>query len=242
MRHRIVDEYYLDITHFCLFTRLKQGYCTSFYFLLQRKCFCHIALHHWFEGMFSTKSSRLFLVPFTRAFPILHPWHHIHAPRHSFPVIELVPQWLLSRIGCTALCWEQGVPWSMQYTQSKFPSVQRRGGSDTQTEARLQTVTGTISTDHSVQLVGWEVFHGIFKKHHFTWLGFLFHSVTQDVLYQVLSHSPGISYHRQTYFLTNHSHAQSVTLFAFIPRVANTSNHDTSPVITSYIVYFFVVV
>lgn len=55
-------------------------------------------------------------------------------------------------------------------------------------------------------------------------------------------HCPGISYHRQTYFLTSHSHAQSVNLLAFIPKVANTSNHDTSPVITSYIVYFFVVV
>lgn len=69
--------------------------CTSFYFLLQRKCFCHIVLHPWFEGTSSTKSSRLFLVPFTRAFPV-----STSTASHPRPTIPF-----LSLNSCPSDCW-----------------------------------------------------------------------------------------------------------------------------------------
>lgn len=73
----------------------EKNQCTSFDFLLQRKCFCHIVLHHWFEGMFSTKSSRLCLVPFTRAFPVFTPM-----ASHPCPTIPF-----LSLNSCPSDCW-----------------------------------------------------------------------------------------------------------------------------------------
>lgn len=138
---------------------------TSFYFLLQRKCFCHIVLHPWFEGMSSTKSSRLFLVPFTRAFPVF-----TSTASHPRPTIPF-----LSLNSCPSDCWAgqhaqhcvgNKVCSDQCSTHSTAPVSKRveKRGSDTQTDARLQTMAGTTSTDHSVHLLGWEAFHGIFKN------------------------------------------------------------------------------
>lgn len=95
VRHGHIDEYYLELTHFCLCIRLKlcllltqKNHFTSFYFLLQRKCFCHIILLSliWRDKL-STKNW---------AFHILHPRHHIRCPPtptpHCFPAIELTHQ------------------------------------------------------------------------------------------------------------------------------------------------------
>lgn len=163
MRHGNVDEYYLDLTHFCLFIRLKQCYrqkknqCTSFYFLLQQKCFCHIILHHWFEGMFSTKTSRLFLVPFTWEFPISHSWHHIHPPSPiPFLSFNSCPKWLLSRILWAAQGWEQGRQPSHCFQECREEGIQTH---KLMQECKLWLVP---SAQTSVHLVRWEVFHGIF--------------------------------------------------------------------------------
>lgn len=169
MRHGIVGEYYLDITHFCLFTRLKQCYwqkrinAPPFTSCFKGNVFVILFYITDLKGCFRLKVPDYFLFFLPGNFPL---------PIHGITFVP-PPSCHLTHAPCD--CWagecerhcvgNRCAVLSAAHSPATVSGcVEKRGFRHTD-YGRLQTMTGTISTNHnSVHSVGWEVFHGIFKN------------------------------------------------------------------------------